>query len=150
MPRPFLLSAAYLYWPINFSLALSIRPFSSRSAAAVASSCPGSDTAPICFIAPSRSYSVHSSTKLAILVEPVYLNAAHLNTISRASDAEELALVGSAYSVAAYHLVSFYYLVLYGVGEVGNSLAEVLDLALYGIRSSYLSGFAVWVPADEV
>src|SRR5215211_1308626 len=67
-PGPSLYPAP-LYWPVNFSLALSISPFSSRSssaAPAVASSWPGSDTAPICFIAPSRSYSGHSSTSLPL------------------------------------------------------------------------------------
>ena len=47
--RPFSLSAAYHYWPVNFSLALSISPFSSccsPSAAVASSCCPGSGMAP--------------------------------------------------------------------------------------------------------
>src|SRR5215212_5755408 len=85
--------------------------------------------------------------ELATLVEAVDVYARHPDPLARSRDSEELSLVGAAHRVAAYHLVAFYYLVLYGVGEVGNGVAEVLDLPLYGIRSPYLSGVAVWNPA---
>ena len=64
--------------------------------------------------------------------------------------AEELALVSSAYPVAADHLVPFCYLVLHRVGEVGGGGAELFDFAFYGVCSPYLSCLAVGVIADEV
>src|ERR687889_1320219 len=87
---------------------------------------------------------------LASLVETIYLDAAHLDTLARGSDAEEFALVGATRHVAGYHLVAFCYLIHYSVGEVGNGVAEPFDLLLYLVRSPYLSGLGVGVVADEV
>jgi hypothetical protein len=70
--------------------------------------------------------------------------------VQLSGDAEELTLVGSADRVATYHRVSFCYLVLYPPEEVGEGLAEVLDLALYRLRTLYLSRLGVGVVADEV
>src|SRR5215207_2412905 len=88
--------------------------------------------------------------KLATLVKAVYLDARHLDAIATPRDSEELSLVGSAGLPAAHHLISFCYLVLHGVGEVGNSVTEVLDLSLYGVCSPNLSSLGIGVPADEV
>src|SRR5215216_1761315 len=68
---------------------------------------------------------------IAALIKAVYLDARHLYAVARASYPEELSLVGSASLPAAHDLVPFVHLVLYGVGEVGDGVAEVLDLALY-------------------
>jgi hypothetical protein len=67
---------------------------------------------------------------LAALVEAVDLDAAHLYAVARASYPKELSLVGACGGVAGNHLIPFGYLVLYGVGEVGDGIAEVLDLTL--------------------
>src|SRR5215212_7637447 len=87
---------------------------------------------------------------LAALIKAVDLDARHLYAVARASCPKELTLVGSCGRVAGYHLITFGYLVLYGVSEVGDGVAEVLDLALNSLRSPDLSGLTVWVVADEV
>src|SRR5918994_804038 len=87
---------------------------------------------------------------LAASVEAVYLDAAHLDAVARGGDAEELALVGAAGRVAGHHLVAFRHLVIHGVGEVGDGVAEVCDLLFYDVRSPDLSGLGVGVVADEV
>src|SRR5215216_2275857 len=88
--------------------------------------------------------------KLATLVKAVYLDARHLDTLATARDSEELSLVGSAGLPAADDLISFCYLVLHGVGEVGDGITEVLYLPLYGVCSPNLSSLGIGVPADEV
>src|SRR5215211_8463565 len=88
--------------------------------------------------------------KLATLVKAVYLDATHLDTLATPSDSEELPLVGSAGLPAADHLISFCYLVLHLVGEVGNGVTEVLYLPLYGVCPPNLSSLGIGVPADEL
>src|SRR5215204_2558762 len=73
-----------------------------------------------------------------------------LNKLATPSDSEELPLVGSAGLPAADHLISFCYLVLHLVGEVGNGVTEVLYLPLYGVCPPNLSSLGIGVPADEV
>src|SRR5215218_10601066 len=88
--------------------------------------------------------------QLATLVEAVYLDAAHLDPVACGSDTEELALVGAAGRIPGYHLVALCYLIHHSVGEVGHSVAEPLDLLLYGVWSPNLSGLGVGVVANEV
>src|SRR5215204_5203730 len=88
--------------------------------------------------------------QLATLVKAVYLDARELHPIATPRDSEELSLVGTARLPAAHHLISFCYLVLHGVGEVGDGVTEVLYLPLYGVCSPNLSSLGIGVPADEV
>src|SRR5215211_2861363 len=88
--------------------------------------------------------------QLATLVKAVDVDACELYPIASAGDAEELPLVGAADRVAGYHLITLSYLVFNGVGKVGDGLAEVLDLALDGLRSPDLTRFTVGVVADEI